>query len=118
MNFKRGKPKQQVRCTSCTTHRWRGNNAGRFKPKEEAHVEAGVEPTPELDASFLFRQPATKKTRRKKPWRLMVRWHLWPDRWRSWKRFTTKKRADQALAAMQKGLLRSRCDLKVTKVKL
>ena len=35
-NFKRGKPKQSVRCTLCTQARWRGNHQGRFKEKEEA----------------------------------------------------------------------------------
>ena len=33
--FKRKKTKRKVRCTMCTPHRWRGNNAGRFKEKEE-----------------------------------------------------------------------------------
>ncbi len=29
MNFKRKKSRRQVKCTICTTHRWKGNAAGR-----------------------------------------------------------------------------------------
>jgi hypothetical protein len=29
MNFKRKKSKRSVRCTLCTTYRWRGNSKGR-----------------------------------------------------------------------------------------
>lgn len=34
-NFKRKKTKRSIRCSLCTPHRWRGNNKGRFKEKEE-----------------------------------------------------------------------------------
>lgn len=36
MKHKRKKTKRNVRCQLCTTHRWMGNNAGRFKAKDEA----------------------------------------------------------------------------------
>lgn len=29
MNYKRKKSRRNVRCTICTTHRWKGNAAGR-----------------------------------------------------------------------------------------
>lgn len=35
-NHKRKKSKRTVKCTMCTTHRWFGNNKGRFKDKESA----------------------------------------------------------------------------------
>ena len=35
-NFKRKKTKRHVLCSICTPHRWRGNNTGRFKEKDEA----------------------------------------------------------------------------------
>lgn len=35
MNYKKGKTKRNVRCTICTPDKWRGNNSGRFKEKEE-----------------------------------------------------------------------------------
>jgi hypothetical protein len=36
MNFKRKKCKRNVKCTLCTSHRWKGNRKGRFKDKEVA----------------------------------------------------------------------------------
>ena len=41
-NYKRRKPKQQVRCTLCTEHRWKGNKSrsdGRFKSKDHARLK-------------------------------------------------------------------------------
>ncbi len=35
-NFRRSKPRRQVRCVLCTPNRWRGNSQGRFSEKEEA----------------------------------------------------------------------------------
>lgn len=35
LNFKKRKTKRNVRCTLCTPNKWKGNNAGRFKSKEE-----------------------------------------------------------------------------------
>lgn len=32
-NFKRKRCKRQVRCTICTTHRWKGNGASRHSEK-------------------------------------------------------------------------------------
>ena len=34
-NFKRAKTKRRVRCTICTSHRWKGNHTGRFHHKDE-----------------------------------------------------------------------------------
>ena len=34
-NFKRAKTKRRVKCTICTSHRWKGNHAGRFSHKNE-----------------------------------------------------------------------------------
>lgn len=33
-NFKRKKPKRNVKCTICTPHRWMGNSRDRFKHKD------------------------------------------------------------------------------------
>lgn len=49
-NFKRKKSKRNVRCTICTTHRYRGNRAGRFSNKEEAKKK---EDQKEIDAAEL-----------------------------------------------------------------
>jgi hypothetical protein len=35
-NFKRRRCKRQVRCTICTTHRWRGNGNQRWSGKQVA----------------------------------------------------------------------------------
>ena len=43
-NFKRGKPRRQVRCTLCTQHRWKGNSTDRHKKQtrmEIIHTELG-----------------------------------------------------------------------------
>lgn len=34
-NFKRGKTKRNVRCTLCTSDRWKGNSKDRFKAKDK-----------------------------------------------------------------------------------
>lgn len=33
-----GKRRRKVRCTMCTTHRWLGNNSGRFKRRDEVEM--------------------------------------------------------------------------------
>jgi hypothetical protein len=35
-NFKRKKSKRQVKCTICTTHRWKGNSKDRFKKADKS----------------------------------------------------------------------------------
>lgn len=39
MHHKRKKTKRRVKCTMCTPYRWRGNNSGRFKEKEQETIK-------------------------------------------------------------------------------
>ena len=48
MNFKRGKPKQQVRCTLCTNVRWLGNAAERIKGRAARHTNPYVDGLPDM----------------------------------------------------------------------
>lgn len=102
MNYKRHKPRRQVRCPVCTDHR--DGNAGQA---------ATVEPE---EAPPSFGPAKRKKHRVDKPWELWVKYGgkttwLLGKKWFRWGRYAKRSGAEQARTAF----LRDRWSIKITR---